>query len=69
MDMPTKSCELDNISTRLFKQVLHTCIPAIVKIINLSLDKIDFIPQWKSAVVHPLIKSPSKVQPTTTTDL
>ena len=60
MDMPTKSCELDIISTKLLKQVLHSCIPAIMKIINLSLDKGDFSSQWKSAVVCPLIKSLSK---------
>ena len=60
MDMPTKSYELDIISTKLLKQVLYSCIPAIMKIINLSLDKGDFRSQWKSAVVHPLIKSLSK---------
>ena len=60
MDMPTKSCELDVISTKLLKQVLHSCIPAITKIINLSLDKGEFSLQWKSAVVQPLIKSLSK---------
>ena len=58
--MPTKLCELDNIPTGLLKQVLHSCIPAIMKIINLSLDKRDFNAQWKSAVVCPLIKSLSK---------
>ena len=57
MDMPTKSCELDIISTKLLKQVLHSCIPDIMKIINLSLDKGDFSSQWKTAVVHSLIKS------------
>ena len=45
--MPTKSCELDIIPTGLLKQELHTCIPAIMKIINLSLDKGDFSAQWK----------------------
>ena len=60
MDMPTKSCELVIISTKLLKQVLHSYIPAIMKIINLALDKGDFSSQWKSAVVHPLIKSLSK---------
>ena len=60
MDMPTKSCKLDIISTGLLKQVLHSCIPTIMKIITLSLDKGDFSAQWKSAVVHPLIKSLSK---------
>ena len=58
--MPTKSCELDIISIKLLKQVLHSCIPAIMKIINLSLDKGDFSSQCKSAVVCPLIKSISK---------
>ena len=60
MDKPTKSCKLDIIPTRLLKQVLHSCTPAITKIINLSLDKGDFSAQWKSAVVCPLIKSLSK---------
>ena len=57
IDMPTKSCELDIISTKLLKQVLHGCIPAIMKIINLSLDKGDFSSHWTSVVVCPLIKS------------
>ena len=39
MDISTKSCELDIISTKLLEQVLHSCIPAIMKIINLSLNK------------------------------
>ena len=60
MDMTTKSCELDIIPTRLLKQVLHSCIPAIAKIINLSLNKGDFSAQRKSAVVSPLIKFVSK---------
>ena len=47
MDMPTKACELDIIPIRLLKQVLHSCIPAITKIINLSLDNRDFSAQWK----------------------
>ena len=55
--MPTKSCEFDIVSTKVFKQVLHSCLPAITKIINLSLDKGEFSMQWKSAVVRPLIKS------------
>ena len=58
--MPTKLSVLNIIPTRLLKQILHGCIPAITKIINLSLDKGDFSAEWKSAVVHPLIKSLSK---------
>ena len=42
MDMPTKSCELDTVSTKLLKQILHSCIPVITKVINLSLDKVEF---------------------------
>ena len=34
MDMPTKSCELDIISTKLLRKVLHSCIPVIMKIIT-----------------------------------
>ena len=60
MDIPTKSCKQDIISTRLLKQVLHSCIPAIMKIINLSLDKGVFSAQWQSAVVCPIIKFLSK---------
>ena len=39
MNMPTKSWKLDIISSGLLRQILHSCIPAIMKIINLSLDK------------------------------
>ena len=59
MGMLTKSCELD-ISTGLLKQVLHSFIPAQMKIINLSLDKEYFSSQCKSAVICPLIMSLSK---------
>ena len=45
MDMTTKSCELDIIPTGLLKQILKNCIPAITKIINISLDKGDFSAQ------------------------
>ena len=68
MDMPTKWCELDTIATKLLKQVLCSCIPAVTKIINLSLEKGEFSPQWKSAVVQPLIKSSLRVQTSATTD-
>ena len=62
MDMPTKSYKLDVISTGLLKQVLHSCIPAIMKIINLPLDKGEYSAQWKSAAVHLLIKSQQQLQ-------
>ena len=37
--MQMKSCELDYMGTDKIKEVLHTCIPPITKIVDLSLDK------------------------------
>ena len=37
--MPLKSCELDYMGKDKIKEVLHTCIPSITKIVNLSLEK------------------------------
>ena len=37
MEMQSKSCELDPISTTLLKEVLHIVLPTIIKIVNLSL--------------------------------
>ena len=54
--MPTKSWELNYMGTDKIKAVLHTCIPSITKIDNLSLDKGAFSNQWKTAIVKPLIK-------------
>ena len=53
--MPTKSCELDYMGTDKIKELLHTCIPSISKIFNLSLDKGAFSIQWKTTIVKPLI--------------
>ena len=58
--MPTKSCELDYMGTDKIKAVLHTCIPPVTKIVNLSLDKGAFSNQWKTAIVKPLIKVKKK---------
>ena len=55
--MPSKSCELDYMGTDKIKEVLHTCIPSISKIVNLSLEKGAFSNQWKTAIVKPLIKA------------
>ena len=54
--MPLKSCELGYMETDKIKEVLHTCIPSITKIVKLSLDKGAFSNQWKTAIVKPLIK-------------
>ena len=58
--MPTKPCELDYMGTDKIKEVLHTCIPSITKIVNLSLDKGAFCNQWKTAIVKQLIKAIKK---------
>ena len=54
--MPSKSCELDNMGTDKIKEILHTCIQSITKIVNLSLSKDTFSNQWKTAIVKPLFK-------------
>ena len=38
--MPSKSCELDYMGTDKIKEVLHTCIPSITKIVNISLETV-----------------------------
>ena len=58
--MPSKSCELDYMGTDKIKEVLHTYIPSITKIVNLSLEKGAFSNQWKMAIVKPLIKAKKK---------
>ena len=55
--MPNKSCQLDILKkTATLKKVIDTCIPAITRVINLSLDKGGFYANWKTAVVKLLIK-------------
>ena len=60
MDMKTKSCELDPLPTHLLKdkRVLHALLPAITKIVNLSLTNGEFDQSWKCAIVRPLLKKP-----------
>ena len=58
--MPSKSCELDYMGTDKIKEVLHTCLPSITKIVNLSLEKGTFSNQWKTAIEKPLIKAKKK---------
>ena len=38
MLMKSKSCEIDPIPTHLFKQLLHSVIPIVTQIVNLSLE-------------------------------
>ena len=54
--MPSKSCELDILPTNILKIVLDKYLPIITRIINISLANGVFVPQWKSAIVRPLLK-------------
>ena len=60
MEMPSRTCELDIIPTEFLKKVLVHCIPAIAKVVNLSLSMEHFFEDWKLAIVRPLIKSIKK---------
>ena len=56
MRTKSKSCELDLIPTTLLKNILPSILPAITKIINLSLLSGTFLQNWKRAIVNPLLK-------------
>ena len=58
--MPNKLCQLDILKTLTLKKVIDVCIPAISRVMNLSLEKGGFYTNWKTAVVKPLIKSRQK---------
>ena len=51
-----KSCEFDAIPTNLLKEILSPCIETITRIVNTSLTKEIFANNWKTAIVHPLLK-------------
>ena len=51
-----KNCELDPIPTALLKEILHEILPALMKLINLSLMQGIFIEHWKTAIIRPLVK-------------
>ena len=54
--MATKSCELDAIPTSVLKQITLSIVPTITKIINSLLTLGIFAEEWKTAIVHPLLK-------------
>ncbi len=55
---PIKSCTLDPIPAKLLKQILPTLLPAIAKIVNLSLSS-GIMPEcFKTAMVFPILKKP-----------
>ena len=57
MGMKTKSCEMDPIPTELLKKCIVEVLPTITKIINISLRDGVFVDGWKTAIIHPLLKS------------
>ena len=54
--MKKKSSELDPLPTHIIKSNLDTFLPAITKIVNLSLNTGSFDITWKHAIVKPLLK-------------
>ena len=56
MSLRTKTCELDPVPTTIFKMLLPKILPLITKIVNLSLCQGQFIRDWKTAIVRPLLK-------------
>ena len=60
MEMPSRTCELDIIPMEFLKKVLVHCIPAIIKVVNLSLSMGNFFEDWKLDIVRPFIKSIKK---------
>ena len=51
MEICHKTCELDLIPTEFLGKILVHCIPAINKVVNLSLNMQDFFEEWKLAIV------------------
>ena len=54
--MATKSCKMDAIPTSVLKQITPSKVHTITKIINISLTPGIFAEEWKTAIVHPLLK-------------
>ena len=58
-DSSETNCDLDPIPTSLLKQCSSFLLPTITNIINLSLNYIIFLDQFKNCSVHPHLKKPS----------
>ena len=54
--MPPKTCKLDQIPINKLQEILDGCLPALLHIINRSLELGEFTDKWKEALVKPLIK-------------
>ena len=57
---PSKSCQLEPISTWLVMQCVDQLLPLLTSIINESLTKREFPYDFKNAIVKPLLKEPSQ---------
>ena len=58
MSMPTKSCKLDVLPTKVLKDIITPLLPLLTKIINLLLTEGLFVEEWKVAIICPLLKKP-----------
>ena len=56
--LATKSCELDEIPTKILKSCLVECLGIVTKIVNALLDRGRFVSTRKIAIVRPLLKKP-----------
>jgi len=54
--MQTKACEIDVLPTKVLKSFLTELLPIITTLVNLSLSQGVFPPNWKQAIVRPLLK-------------
>ena len=54
--MPAKYCDLDAVPTSILKEALDLLLPTLVKLVNLSLVEGEYVQQWKTALVKPLLK-------------
>ena len=59
MNMSSKSCMLDPLPTSIFKDLLPCILPKITNLVNKLLQTGGFLPEWKIATIHPLLKNPT----------
>ena len=55
-EMSTKSSELDILPTHLLKSYLQDLLPAVTKLVNLSIEQGIFPTKYKQAIIRPLLK-------------
>jgi len=55
---PSKSCELDPMTTYLLKQCVNNVLPVITAMVNKSLNEMSVPTAFKQAIVRPLLKTP-----------